>query len=170
MEFLSVCTWIKKTCLLQNSMGKVHILRVVNFGLFSHTDINRAEALLQHTQQSRSNDPIQQRLNMNFSRDEESPKVSRTRKAGKHINTPWQDKDSCVDYMGSSAMTGLWMLYTPHTFHGSSSQPWLLALGEMKNKFPLKAQKTGALNSRENFMLVKVKKKTQNLLMTTPHI
>lgn len=89
-------------------MGKVHILKVANFGLFSHTDIiNSAEALLQHTEQSRPNDPIQQRLNMNFSKEEESPKVIRTRKAGNHINTPWQDKDSCVDYMGSSAMVGL---------------------------------------------------------------
>lgn len=37
-----------------------------------------------------------------------------------------------------------------------------LGMGDMKNKFPLKAQKTGALNSRRNFMLVKVGKTPPN--------
>lgn len=158
MEFLSVWTWIKKTCLLQLSMGKVHILRVANFGLLNHTDIQQCWGPIPAHTATKTKVPNSAKTEYEFSRDEECPKVSGTRKAGKHINTPWQDKDTCVDYMASSAMMGLWMLYTPCTFHGSSSQPWLLALGEMKNKFPLKAQKTGALNSREKFMLVKAQK------------
>lgn len=111
------------------------------------------------THSSQTKLPNSAKTEYESSRDEESPKVSGIRKAAKHINTPWQDKGTCVVYMSLSAMMGLWTLYTPCTFHGSSPQPWLLALGEMNNKFPLKAQNTGALNSRENFMLVKVGKK-----------
>lgn len=81
-------------------------------------------------------------------------------------------------------MTGLWMLYTRSTFHSSWSHggSWQQ---ERWTNFHCKLKQQAALNSRENYTLIKVektdpqlcnqhslswKKPTQNFVISTPHI
>lgn len=95
--------------------------------------------------------------------------VGPARHETQHINTSWQDKGIRVDYVRSSVndrvVNGLYMQH----FSWLLISRWLLATGEMKNKFPLQAQTTGSLELKGELHAQESSKKKTNPKFCNPH-
>lgn len=164
--------WIKKICLLQSYVWRVHIFRAANFVRFRHTDIiNSVKALIQQPPRWRPSDPIQQRLSHELYRGEDSPEVPGTSQA-------WNTVHKCIlagqgHTCGLRALISKWEGCERFIYAALFTAPipwWGLATGGMKRKFPLQAQTTsslqlkGQLQAHESWK--KNKTKSQNFIIS----